>query len=133
MTDNLSTYLEDKIWKNLFNGVPYTAPATMYMALYTSDPTDEDVGTEVSGGGYERQTFTPTTSTQAGGRATVYNSGNIEFPEASTDWGTITHAGLRDALTGGNLLIHGPIANPKEILKNDTIRLLSEEASFSLG
>lgn len=81
------------------------------MALYTSNPGDDDTGTEVSGNGYQRQ---PVTFSAASNRQIV-NSNQVEFPEATGPWGTITHFGLRDAQTGGNLLFYGALTAPVTI------------------
>jgi hypothetical protein len=50
-----SDYLEDKVLDHVFGGNAYTAPTTLYVALYTVAPTDTGGGTEVSGGAYARQ------------------------------------------------------------------------------
>ena len=57
-----SDYLEDKVLDHVFGGNAYTAPSTLYVALYTVAPTDTGGGTEVSGGAYARQTATFTVS-----------------------------------------------------------------------
>ena len=60
-----SDYLENKVVGHVFGGSAYTAPSTLYVALYTSAPSDTGGGTEVSGGAYARQTaaFTVTADT----------------------------------------------------------------------
>ena len=50
----LSNYLEQKLLDHIYNEVAYSVPTTIYVALYTDDPTDADVGTEVTGGSYAR-------------------------------------------------------------------------------
>ena len=55
---SFSNYLENKVMLHVFGGTSYTAPATLYVGLYTSDPGEGDTGTEVSGGSYARQTAT---------------------------------------------------------------------------
>ena len=57
-----SDYLENKVLGHVFGGTAYTAPTTLYVALYTVAPSDTGGGTEVSGGGYARQTSTFTVS-----------------------------------------------------------------------
>ena len=49
-----SDYLENKVLGHVFGGTAYTAPSTLYVALYTVAPSDTGGGTEVSGGGYAR-------------------------------------------------------------------------------
>ena len=48
-------FLEDKILNHVFRNVAYTAPATVYVGLFTTATTDAGGGTEVTGGGYARQ------------------------------------------------------------------------------
>lgn len=107
----LSDYAEDKLNDHLLGTTSFTMPATVYIALYTSDPTDADVGTEVSGGSYARQAITFAAS--SGGVAAT--DATVTFPVATLSWGTITHFGLRDALTSGNLLVHGQFASSKTV------------------
>ena len=97
----------------------FTPPSTLYLALYTDDPTDADTGTEVSGGGYARQSFTLTAA--SGGASS--NSADITFPQATADWGTITHVGIRDAATGGNLLMHSALDASKTVNNGDTFKI----------
>ena len=114
-----SDYMENKIIDHMLRNQAYTPPATVYVALYTSDPTDADTGTEVSGGSYARQSFTLTAA--SGGASS--NSADITFPQATADWGTITHVGIRDALTGGNLLMHSALDASKTVNNGDTFKI----------
>ncbi len=113
----LSDYLEAKYLDHTYNGVAFTSPSTIYLALYTSDPTDADVGTEVSGGSYARVRIYANgggspdfnLAVTDGVGKLVDNDDDITFPTATAPWGTITHFGLRDAASGGNLLHHGAL------------------------
>src|SRR5690554_2264625 len=116
---NISNYLETALLNAVFRGVGFTPPGNIYLALYTSNPTDADTGTEVSGGGYNRQPVTFTSPNQVEGKATIENNSDIEFAVATANWGDITHVGLRDASTGGNLLWYGPLASAKTIAEGD--------------
>lgn len=124
----LSNYLETALLNAVLRNTPYTSPATVYLALYLSDPTEADTGTEVSGGGYARQpvTFTAPSNGQ------VTNSADIIFPVATTDWGTVTHVGIRDAATGGNLLWYGPLTVSKVIQANDQLIIKAGDLVVSL-
>lgn len=102
----ISTYLAHKILDHVLGGVTYTPPSTVYMALYLSNPGDNDTGTEVSGNGYQRQAVT----FSAANNRRIVNSNQVEFPEPTGPWGTITHFGLKDAATGGNLLFYGELS-----------------------
>lgn len=91
----------------------------VYLALYTSNPTANDTGTEVSGGGYERQQITFTEPVLEDEKQTIKNDAKVEFPIAEGDWGTITHVGIRDAAVGGNLIAFAELAAPRTIMAGD--------------
>lgn len=102
-----SNYLEESILNYFFRNQSVAAPTRVYIALYLNDPTDEDTGTEVSGDGYERQQITFNAPTQVGGKAVILNNSKIEFPIAGSNWGQISHWGIRTDATGGNLMARG--------------------------
>ncbi len=114
-----SDFMENKIIDHMLRNQAYTPPATVYVALYTDDPTDADTGTEVSGGSYTRQSVT----LSAASAGATSNSADITFPTATADWGTITHVGLRDASTGGNLLMHSALDASKTVNNGDTFKI----------
>jgi hypothetical protein len=101
----------------------------VYLALYTNDPTDADTGTEVTGNGYVRQSIT--FGAPSNGVST--NSAAIEFPQATGSFGTVTHVGIRDALTAGNLLYHTPLDASKTIATGDVFRVASGSLSVSFA
>lgn len=116
-----SNYLENKLLDLVFGGTTFTPPATLYIALYTSDPTDADTGTEVSGGSYARVAVTNNaTNWPAASGGQKSNANAITFAQATASWGTVTHVGIRDALTGGNLLYSGPLVTPRTVNNGDT-------------
>ena len=45
---SFSNYLETEILDHVFGGAAYTAPSTLYVALYTATPNDAGGGTELS-------------------------------------------------------------------------------------
>jgi hypothetical protein len=112
-----SDYLENKVVGHVFGGSAYTAPATLYVALYTSAPSDTGGGTEVSGGAYARQTaaFTVTNDTAS-------NTSAIEYPTATANYGTVVAVGVFDALTSGNLLAYGNLTTSKTVSTGDVFR-----------
>lgn len=107
MAGSKSNYLESKILRHIINAAAYSAPATLYLALYSSDPTEADTGTEISGGSpaYARKSIA--FGTESGG--TVANSGSISV---NVPTGTVTHWGIRDASSGGNLMYYGAFDVP---------------------
>jgi len=129
----MSNYLAAALLNRVFRGQPMTFPSTIYIALYTSDPTKNDTGTEVSGGGYVRQQVVFGAPTEEDGRQVIRNTADVVFPIATADWGTVTHAGIRDAATGGNLLYFGPLNVPRTILAGDRARLLAGTIELTLS
>lgn len=98
-------------------GTP-TRPTAWYVGLFTDAPTEAGTGTEVSGSGYLRRSVAFTVSGD-----TASNSAAIEFPEATGSWGTITHAAVFDALSGGNMIASGALATSKLINTSDILRI----------
>ena len=104
----VSNYLNNNILKALTAEAAFIVPSAVYVALYTSNPTQADVGTEVSGGSYARQLVT--WAALAANNKT--NSASITFPTPTGTWGTVTYVALRDAITGGNLLASVALSTP---------------------
>ena len=92
---------------------------TVYLALYTSDPTGADTGNEVSGGSYARQAITFTAPAIDGGKETIKNNAEVQFPVATADWGTVTHIGIRSAATAGTLIASAALAAARTIFTGD--------------
>lgn len=113
-----SDYLEAALLDATLRATSYTSPSTVYLALYTSDPGDDNSGTECSGTGYARQSVAFSRS-----GATASNSAAVEFPTAGGAWGTITHFGVLDAATSGNLLYHGALTTSRAITSGDIFRV----------
>ena len=123
-----SDYLELKILEHTLGITSYTAPTTTYLALFTSDPTDAGTGTEVSGGSYARQSIS--WNTPSSGATT--NSADVTFPQATANYGTVTHIGIYDASSAGNLLYHGALSASKSVETNDTFIVEAGDLSVSL-
>ena len=118
----LSAYLEGKVANYILGRVAYTAPTTVYLALFTSDPTEAGVGTEVSGTGYARASVTNTVPNFPDAVAGVKSNGvAITFAVAGAAWGTVTYWGMFDELSGGNLLFFGVLGTPPAIASGDQL------------
>jgi len=87
-----------------------TQPAQLYLALYSTNPTDADTGTEVTYDGYTRQAVTFTAPQLVGGAAVIQNSALIQFAVVPSASGSIAYAALRTAATGGDLVYYGSLA-----------------------
>lgn len=102
---SFSDYLENELLDHVFGAAAYTAPGTIYAALFTVSPADDDSGTEVTGGSYARVGITNNaTNFPAASGGAKSNANAITFPTATADWGTVVAVGLYDASSGGNLL-----------------------------
>jgi len=124
----LSNYLENKLLDHVLKGVSYTSPTTVYVGLYTSDPGDDNSGTECTGGAYARQELSVTTA--SGGIVT--SSADVTFPQATNDWGTISHIGILDAVSSGNLLMHTELTTSKTISTGDVLKISTGSLTASL-
>lgn len=119
----MTTFLQQEVLDHLFGNGAYSDP-TPYVGLFTAAPSDAGGGTEVSGGSYAR--VNANTSFGAASGTGISNDAAITFPQASASWGTVTHFGIFDASTVGNLLWWGAISPTKAIGDGDT-------ASFAIG
>ena len=124
---SFSNTYETNVLKWALNADAVTRPTAWYVALFTTDPTDADTGTEVSGGSYAR---TAVTFSVTGNLAT--NSAGVEFPAATASWGTVSHIGVYDASTGGNLIIHSALTTAKAITDGDVFRIPLNDLDFTL-
>lgn len=127
---SMSDYLENKVIDWLFRGQAFTVPSPKYVSLHTAACSDSSGGTEVSGGSYARVSFTDSTSNWAntqdsgtgvssGTGGTTKNKAAITFPAPSANWGSITHVGIHDASTSGNLLFCSALGTAKTVNNGD--------------
>lgn len=128
-----SNYWKRACLNAVLRGTAFTPPAAVYIALYQSNPTDADTGQEVAGGGYARRQVTFSAPVIVDRRAAVHNTADISMPEATVDWGLVTHIGIRDAATGGNLLYHGAVKRPRTVLEGDHIRFAAGKLVIDEG
>jgi len=124
---SFSNHAENLVLDWLLTDGSATRPTAWYIGLFTSDPTDADSGTEVSGGSYAR---TAVTFSVTGNAAT--NTAGVEFPAATASWGTVSHIAVYDASTSGNMLFHTALDTAKVITDGDVFRVPTSELTFSL-
>jgi len=126
---SFSNYLETEILDHVFGGAAYTAPATLYLALYTAAPGETGGGTEVSTSGtaYARQTVAFTTTGN-----TTSNTAAVEYPTATASFGTVTHVGVFDAATAGNLMAYASLSSSKTIDTGDVFRVPTGDLDITL-
>jgi hypothetical protein len=129
-TSQASDYLENKLIDHIFRTATFAKPAALHVGLFTAAPSDLGGGTELSGGGYVRGTLPPgdanwkatqggVAGVSSGAGGTTTNAVVVAFPIPTADWGVITHVGIFDAPTAGNLLIWDALTAPRTVLLGD--------------
>lgn len=119
-----SDYLANAILNEVYGAAAFSAPATLYCALFTVAPTSAGGGTEVTGGSYARVSKTnnttnfPTTSSKSKTNGTAIN-----FGTATADWGTIVGAAWFDASSGGNMIAYGPFGTSVSVLNGGSFQI----------
>lgn len=123
---DMSTYLKQAIFNEVLRNTNYTPPATVYVRLGTSS----SVEVSASGTAYTGVAVTFGAPTAGVGA----NSGNVDFPEATANWGTVSHFKLSDAATGGNDLTNFKALDAsKAINTGDVARFATGELSVTVS
>lgn len=105
-------YLETGVL-NTLRGVTFAAPAKCWLALFLNDPGESGAsGVEVSYPGYQRMELELSPPADSNGGLGVQNLSDITFPAPDAAAGTITHIGVLDAQSGGNMLARGELVEP---------------------
>ena len=125
---SFTNFLETEILDHVFAGAAYTAPGTHYLALFTAAPGETGGGTELSGSAYVRKAVAFATSGD-----TTSNNAAIEFPTATGSWGTVTHVGVFDAASSGNLMAYATLSASKAIATGDVFRVPSGDLDITLN
>jgi len=115
----MSDYLENEILDHILGTGSYTMPSAVYVGLSTGSFGDDNSGTELTGNNYSRVSA----SFSAAASGTTSYSAAIEFAAATGSWGSVSHFGLFDAASSGNLLIHGAFSSAKTIASGDILRI----------
>jgi hypothetical protein len=120
----LTNYAETKVLELLFENSDWTnigdasgilgstTPGNFYIALFTADPTD--AGTQTNEATYTSYARVAVARSAAGWSTTgdtVDNVAVISFPECTGGSSTVTHVGIMDASTSGNMIIHGALSS----------------------
>lgn len=108
-------------------------PANLYVALLTTNPTDE-TGTglvEVSGTGYARQAVPSTTVGWTAPSGTnprqISNAAVVNYGTSGSAWGTVTGFALYDAVTAGTFKGWAALTGGSKVINN------GDPVSFAIG
>ena len=123
----MSDYLENKLLDHVLRNTAYTSPSTVYLGLSTGSFADDNSGTELSGNNYSRVSI----AFDAASSGATDNTSNVEFAAASGSWGSVSHYGIFDASSSGNLLIHGAFSAAKTIASGDILRINAGELDIT--
>jgi hypothetical protein len=128
---SFTDYTENLVLNYLFTTNSVTRPTAWYVGLFTAAPGETGGGTEVTGNAYARKATG--TITVSGTATTATNSAAIEFAPASGGaWGTITHAAIFDAETGGNMLAYAELTTARTINDGDVFRVPASSLTITL-
>jgi len=127
-----SDYVEDKIVDVFLRNGSHTGSAP-YIALFTSDPTDDTttaLSNEASYTNYVRQAATFTASSNG----VTQNTAQIDFPSNGDGVSTtITHVGVFDASTSGNLLFHAALTTSKTLQPGDVLSFAASALQITVA
>ncbi len=127
-----SDYVENRtldFWLKA-NSQTSSAPSTVYVSLHTGSPVDDDSGAnEVSGGAYARQSAAFGTISNG----SVSTNATITYPVATANYGTVSHIGIYDASSSGNLLFHGAVTTSKTIETGDQFQISSGNLTVTMA
>ena len=120
----MSDYLENKVLDHVLGTTAYTHPSQTYIGLANGSFADTGSGSsELSGNNYARVAI----NFDAASSGTTDNSAAVEFAAATGSWGSVSHFGLFDTSSSGNLLIHGAFTAAKTITTGDILRIAAGE------
>jgi hypothetical protein len=124
-----SNYLEKRVLDHFLGTSSTSAPSNVYLSLHTANPDEDASGTELSGNGYSRQVITFNPGHATNGTAT--NSSVEEFTASGGNFGTVTHFGIWDASSSGNMLYYGALTASKVIADGDTLRFAADSITIT--
>lgn len=114
-----SDYSEDKLARWVAGSQDVPAATSRFLGLFSTDPTDAGSGTEVTtlirSAGRLGVTFSAPVDGQ------IQNTAEIDFGNSENDT-SVSHFGIFDAASGGNLIVHGPLNTQKAISASDVVK-----------
>jgi hypothetical protein len=125
----MSTYLANKLMDHILRNTSYNAPGpNLWLGLYTTNPGDDDTGSEVSGGDYARASASASGSSLPFviSGSCAYNYYDIEFPTPSSSWGDVGYFGILDEETSGNLLFYGKFSASRTINIGEAPKIVAQ-------
>jgi hypothetical protein len=122
-----SSYVDNKLIDHLLGSATYTKPSALYVALFVGNPASGGTEVTTSGSAYVRQSAAFTISTNS-----ASNTAAIEYPTATSSWGTIDYIAIYDASSAGNQLVSAALSSAKTIASGDVLRIPASNLSVTL-
>ena len=129
---SLSNFAEVKMLDYVLNGVTYSPPATLYLALCTADPGEAGTGgsmNEVANShAYARKAIT---FGEAADRQ-IDSAAQVNFDQITGSLGTVSHWAIVSSATygEGDMLAYGEFAEGKQLVAGNTPRVPAGEVSI---
>lgn len=129
--DAFSNYYENKIIDHMLRGEAFSAPSNIYIALFTTNTGLESNSPsgEVSTTNTDYSRKEVTLSSAANGSS--YNTSDVTWNVATSNWGTVTAAAIVDHPTNTNwgndvnVLMWADLTTPKTVNNEDLFKILS--------
>ena len=125
---DFSHYLENKLISATVRNVSYSTPEKVYLALFKTNPTKNNIGIEVTGASYTR----PNVTFAVPADGVTQNPSQITYAVATTNWGDVSYVGIMDSKEDGNLLYFTELENHKNILTGDQLKFKPTEITLTL-
>jgi hypothetical protein len=132
MAGSKSNALENSVLNHVLGGPDYARPATVFLALYTTAPSDSGGGVEVSAADYARLSITNNaTNFPAASGGAKSNGVDLVFAEATNAWGLVIAWALFDAVSSGNMLYWGDFTQTQTIGVGAAAKVKAGDLDFS--
>ena len=137
-----SNYLEEATLKHILqnastNGAAYdTSSLDLYVSLHTGSPGEANDGANeipTSGYNYARVLASFGDVTESSNTVSASSDETITFGQASANYpADVTHVGIYDAATAGNLLFFGVLSATKTVTAGDVFQINSGSLTITL-
>lgn len=119
----VGTYAAHKLLEHMVGKTDWATPPTAHVAVSTADPTDDGSGLAEPAGDEYLRVVTQASDWNTATAGAVDNAAQLNFPNAESAWGLISHAALLDntKANGGNLLLHGAVTVQKSPTNGDPV------------
>ena len=137
-----SNYTEEQTLRHIFQNVSTngaacdTSSSNVYVSLHTGSPGEANDGAHeipTSGYNYARVQATFGNVTESSNTVSASSNATITFGHASANSpADVTHVGIYDAATSGNLLFFGVLSATKTVTAGDVFQINSGSLTITL-